>query len=112
MARRLIHLLHPKDNVATALVDLAPGTVVERADAPASPGSDGPAAAPATIEVRSAIPFGHKLALAPIGRGQPVIKYGEVIGLASTDIAPGEHVHVHNVDSQRGRGDLAASKGT
>ncbi len=108
VARRLIHLLHPRDNVATALVDLAPGTLVERADMPTTSASDRPAAAPAEIEVRSAIPFGHKLALAPIGRGQPVIKYGEVIGLASADIAPGEHVHVHNVDSQRGRGDLAA----
>ena len=104
MAKRLIHLLHPKDNVATALVDLAPGTVVARDDVP---GGAGQAAAPAQIEVRTAIPFGHKIALAPIGRGQPVIKYGEVIGLASADIEPGEHVHVHNVESQRGRGDLA-----
>jgi altronate dehydratase small subunit len=112
VAKRLIHLLHPSDNVATALVDLAPGTIVEREETPETPGSGGPAAAPATIEVRSAIPFGHKVALAPIGRGRPVIKYGEMIGLASADIAPGEHVHVHNVDSQRGRGDLAAQKGT
>jgi altronate dehydratase small subunit len=105
VARRLIHLLHPSDNVATALVELTPGMVVEREDAPA--GDEQPIAPP-KIEVRSAIPFGHKVALAPIGRGQPVVKYGEVIGLASADISPGEHVHVHNVESQRGRGDLAA----
>jgi altronate dehydratase small subunit len=104
VARRQIHLLHAADNVATALVDLAPGTVVARESAP---GVDATVATTTTIEVRSAIPFGHKLALSPIGRGQPVIKYGEVIGLASADIAPGEHVHVHNVESQRGRGDLA-----
>jgi altronate dehydratase small subunit len=34
-----------------------------------------------------------------------VIKYGETIGLATSDISPGEHVHVHNVEGQRGRGD-------
>jgi altronate dehydratase small subunit len=86
--------------VATALSDLAPDTEVENP----LPG----AAATPRLTVRSPIPFGHKLALVPISRGQPVIKYGEVIGLATQDIAPGEHVHVHNVESQRGRGDLAA----
>lgn len=85
--------------MATALADLAAGTEVE---------SPLPGASAARLTVRSAIPFGHKLALLPIGRGQAVIKYGEVIGLATQDIAPGEHVHVHNVESQRGRGDLAA----
>jgi altronate dehydratase small subunit len=94
VARKLIHHLHPRDNVATALVELAPGTIVE--------GPDG-----GRIEIRSGIPFGHKIALAAIRAGEPVVKYGEVIGLASADIAPGEHVHVHNVESQRGRGDLA-----
>jgi altronate dehydratase small subunit len=107
VANRLIYLLHPNDNVATALVDLAPGTVVERASQP-----DPSPAGQERIEVRSAIPFGHKIALVAIGRGQPVIKYGEVIGLATADIAPGEHVHVHNVESQRGRGDLARSRGS
>ncbi len=95
MAAQRIHLLHPDDNVATALSPLEPGTIVEAPDG-------------RRVEVRSAIPFGHKLALVPIARGAPVVKYGEVIGLASADIAPGEHVHVHNVESQRGRGDLAA----
>ncbi len=105
MARKLIHLLHPSDNVATALVELAPGTVVER---PVAGGDDQPGEGNGSkIEIRSAIPFGHKVALAPIRSGEPVVKYGEVIGLASADIATGEHVHVHNVESQRGRGDLA-----
>jgi altronate dehydratase small subunit len=102
VSRKLIHLLHAADNVATALVELPPGTVVQRptsGDADATPGTK--------IEVRSAIPFGHKVALAPIRTGEPVVKYGEVIGLASADIQPGDHVHVHNVESQRGRGDLA-----
>ncbi len=38
--------------------------------------------------------------------GEEVRKYGEVIGLANAPISPGDHVHVHNVESQRGRGDL------
>jgi altronate dehydratase small subunit len=100
VARKLLHVLHAEDNVATALVELAPGTVVER------PSADGSTAG-APIEIRAAIPFGHKVALAPIRTGEPVRKYGEVIGLASADIVPGDHVHVHNVESQRGRGDLA-----
>ncbi len=40
----------------------------------------------------------------PVGDG--VIKYGEIIGRATCDIDVGDHVHVHNVESQRGRGDL------
>jgi altronate dehydratase small subunit len=98
LALRLAFVLHPKDNVATALADLDPGTLVDVDRA----------GGPVQVELRAAIPFGHKLALAPIQSGQQVLKYGEVIGLASQPIAPGEHVHVHNVESQRGRGDLNA----
>ena len=54
------------------------------------------------------IPYGHKLALRPIVKGETVLKYGLSIGSASQDIQPGNHVHVHNVESNRGRGDLAA----
>ncbi|MEP9383023.1 altronate dehydratase family protein [Nocardioides sp. KR10-350] len=43
------------------------------------------------------VPAGHKIALRAIGAGDEVHKYGEVIGVASTAIAPGEHVHVHNL---------------
>ena len=104
MERRLVHVLHPRDNVATALVDLAPGMRVE-----ADIGS-GAADSKVVVEARAPIPFGHKIALGPIGKGEPVLKYGEVIGLATADIAPGDHVHVHNVESQRGRGDLATRR--
>jgi altronate dehydratase small subunit len=41
-----------------------------------------------------------------ISKGQDVLKYGEVIGQATQDISEGKHVHVHNVESLRGRGDL------
>lgn len=53
------------------------------------------------VTVRDPIPLGHKLALRPISRGERVIEYGEVIGEALADIAPGQHVHVHNLRSVR-----------
>ena len=84
--------MSPADNVATALRDLSTGEVVELDDV--------------TITVASPVPFGHKVALRPIAASEPVLKYGEAIGLAAAAIAAGEHVHTHNVESQRGRGDL------
>ncbi len=53
------------------------------------------------------IPYGHKLALCGITAGCDIIKYGESLGMATKNINPGEHVHVHNLDSKRGRGDMA-----
>ena len=58
------------------------------------------------IHVTEAIPPGHKVALRAIAAGDPVIKYGSSIGLATSDIPAGAHVHTHNVASSRGRGDL------
>ena len=52
------------------------------------------------------IPYGHKIAVQPIQKGEPVVKYGEKLGLASGNIERGAHVHVHNLESARGRGDL------
>src|SRR5437879_1593714 len=45
---------------------------------------------------RDVVP-GHKIALAEIAEGAPVIKYGQVIGFARGRIAPGDHVHTHNL---------------
>ena len=53
------------------------------------------------IEVQGAIPLGHKVALVPLGEGDEVIEYGELIGVARSAIAPGDHVHVHNIRSAR-----------
>src|SRR5690242_15809692 len=74
--------IHPTDNVAVALQDLPEGE-------PLSTG----------VRTRKAVPRGHKVALSAIAAGQAVLKYGYPIGRASADIAPGEHVHVHNVAS-------------
>ncbi|QHJ87474.1 altronate dehydratase [Aequoribacter fuscus] len=48
------------------------------------------------LACRSDVPQFHKVAIKSIAKGQPVIKYRQVIGVALTDIAAGEHVHDHN----------------
>ena len=83
-----------QDNVATALEPLETGRTVEIGNR--------------HITVASPIPRGHKIALRAIRTGEPVIKYGSPIGTATTDIATGTHVHTHNVESARGRGDRRA----
>lgn len=57
------------------------------------------------IKLKSDIPYGHKVAVKSIKIGEPIFKYGEEIGVATMNIEPGEHTHVHNLDSQRSRGD-------
>jgi altronate dehydratase small subunit len=93
-----VTVLHPRDNVATALADIPAGEAVQTADA--------------RVTAAEPIPFGHKLALRRIAAGEEVLKYGEVIGRAQSDIAAGGLVHVHNLESQRGRGDLDSGSAT
>ncbi len=56
--------------------------------------------------VNADVPYGHKIAVKDIAKGEPIMKYGESIGAASHDIKKGDYVHVHNLDAMRGRGDL------
>ena len=56
------------------------------------------------------VPFGHKVCIAPTDAGANVLKYGQVIGSARHALRVGEHTHVHNVDSTRGRGDLNTTR--
>ena len=88
-------LMHSDDDTALALRDLPAGHVVV---------VDG-----RSITLRQPVPCGHKIALRAIARGEQVRKYGQPIGRATADITPGEHVHTHNLESLRGRGDLASS---
>ena len=60
-----------------------------------------------SVTLGAAIPYGHKVALQDIAAGAEIKKYGLVIGRATASIAAGQHVHVHNVESLRGRGDVA-----
>jgi altronate dehydratase small subunit len=86
-------VINPKDNVATALVPLAAGALVTLDIAGRRE----------KVKVRSQITMGHKFALRDIARGADVTKYGEPIGQTTAAIGKGEHVHVHNVISHRGR---------
>jgi altronate dehydratase small subunit len=88
-------LIDKKDNVATALLDLEEGNPIEV----------GIEDHIVNVVLAQKIPFGHKFSLKDIEQGEAVIKYGETIGLATKRIRQGEHVHVHNVESQKGRGD-------
>jgi altronate dehydratase len=73
--------LHPSDNVIVALADLEAGTHL-----PELAGS-----------VTEAIPRGHKIAASPVAAGAEVIRYGQIIGVATADIAMGAHIHSHNL---------------
>ena len=86
-------MMNSDDTVATALENLEADDTVRIVSASQEVVEE--------ITVRQAIPFGHKLALKFVAQGEAVSKYGEVIGKASQDIIPGEHVHIHNVKSNR-----------
>ena len=88
-------VISASDNVATALEALEAGATICVGDV--------------SVAVVDRIPRGHKVAIRAIPAGAAVIKYGSAIGTASADIAVGAHVHVHNVASGRGRGDLSAA---
>ena len=72
--------LHADDNVVVAGVGLPAGTRLQEG----------------AVVCQSEIPTGHKVAVAAIPAGAPIHKYSQVIGFASIDIHPGEHVHTHN----------------
>ncbi|MGO4331765.1 UxaA family hydrolase [Cupriavidus sp. 2TAF22] len=52
------------------------------------------------------VPFGHKVCVADTDEGVGILKYGQLIGRASRAVRAGEHMHVHNIESARARGDL------
>jgi altronate dehydratase small subunit len=60
------------------------------------------------IQLLDDIPANHKFARVDIQAGEPIVKYGQNMGRASGNIRQGEYVHVHNIESNRGRGDLQA----
>jgi altronate dehydratase small subunit len=95
MARFQAIVMKAKDNVCTVIEAIAPGMEV------------GMEIGGEKVSVRAteAIPVGHKLAIRDINRGEIIMKYGEVIGRATQNIQIGRHVHVHNLESCRGRGD-------
>jgi altronate hydrolase len=75
--------LRPQDNIAVARRAIPAGTEL------AVDGS--------LVKLPAAIKMGHKFAVRPVKEGDAISKFGQVIGFASRNLAPGEHVHVHNV---------------
>ncbi|NIN69634.1 MAG: D-galactarate dehydratase [Anaerolineae bacterium] len=86
-------VIDERDNVATALGHLEAGVTIR-----VEIGGEAQ-----DVALRQTIPMGHKFALRSIEPGEPVIKYGEVVGLATKKILNGEHAHVHNVEGPKGR---------
>lgn len=94
-----VFVIDERDNVGSAVLEtLSKGDEVE---------TNG--AVKVTLKSNSDIPFGHKIALSDIPKGATVMKYGLSIGNALQDIKKGDHIHVHNVESNRGRGDKVAN---
>jgi len=77
--------IDPRDNVAVALDDIAPGSQVLIQGL--------------TLEVLDRVPFAHKMAIRPIAAGEPILKYGVPIAVATVSIRPGGWVHEHNARS-------------
>src|SRR5690242_19429862 len=86
MAPPSVIRLHRDDSVVIARATLLPGTPVAEG-----------------VTANERIPAGHKVAVRPISSGDPVRRYGQIIGFASQPISPGQHVHVQNC----GMGDFA-----
>jgi altronate hydrolase len=81
LALRRVLVMHPDDTVALCLEEVASGDRFGEAG----------------VQGRDPVPAGHKIARTAMTKGDPVLKYGQVIGRAVTDIPVGAHVHVHNV---------------
>ncbi len=73
--------LHPADDVVIARSQLVGGTTL----------------IDESVVVSGLVPPGHKVATRAVRAGAPVRRYNQIIGFASRDIAPGEHVHLHNL---------------
>ncbi len=70
--------LNAQDNVLIAVEEFPPGS------------------APLGVAAKERVPRGHKMAASPIAKGEPIRKFGQIIGFAAKDIVPGEWVHEHN----------------
>lgn len=88
-------VMQAEDNVANAVEDIVKGDDIGFV-------VDGEQRA---LKAREDIPFGFKVAVKAIPAGGGILKYKQVIGVASCDIAAGDLVHIHNIEGTRGRGD-------
>ena len=88
-------VINPKDNVATVVDDLSANKIIHFLVGQSEQ----------SVQLLQDIPLGHKVAIQEIRIGEEILKYAESIGVATTLILPGQHVHVHNMETQRGRKD-------
>lgn len=84
--RRSFIRMDSSDNCATALEDVSKNSQVHIFDI--------------IITLNHDIPLGHKIALTDIKKGDLIKKYGQIIGVATEDIAKGDWIHTHNLTSQ------------
>jgi hypothetical protein len=82
-----IVVLSPRDNVGVAVSDIGAGRPARSAEGVA-------------VVARESVPLGYKIALGPIAAGEPIVRFGVPVGIATSDIEAGQLVHVHNVRSQ------------
>ena len=80
-------ILHSTDNTAVAVTDLPEGKELDL-----KAGSE-----LRHVKLVEPITYQHKFCVAPIKKGEKVLKYGQVIGEAIADIRAGEHIHIHNM---------------
>jgi altronate dehydratase small subunit len=78
-------VLAPGDNVAIAKSDIAAGTTLEVMGQ--------------RVRLHAKVLTGHKFAFKAVGKGERIVKYGAPIGVATSDIGPGDYMHIHNVAS-------------
>ena len=90
MAAPSIIRLHDDDNVIIARTTLPEGFPVG-----------------GNVLTAARIPPGHKVATRAIPQGEAIRRYGQIIGFASSQISPGQHVHTHNCEM----GDFAKDYG-
>jgi len=95
-----VFVIDAGDNVGTAVV-----SPIEKGDEVGTNGK----ISDIVVHANDDIAYGHKIALKDIAKGETVYKYGLSIGTATVNITAGDHVHTHNVESNRGRGDKVES---
>lgn len=96
----LVVIAHEDDTVATTVKNLKKGETIDFNILNNK----------RSVKLNHDIPFGHKFAIENIKKDEEIFKYGEAIGIATEQINIGDYVHVHNLVSGRGRGDLRRNK--
>lgn len=87
--------IHKNDNVVTAKSDIDINTNIDEEK----------------VNTNQHIPVGHKIATKNISKGNEIIKYDTIIGVAKEDIKIGDHVHVHNTGMSDKKKDYEFSQG-